>query len=282
MPRLLPALLLASLIGPALVTGSARAEQQVAYLIEQLKTSDDYRVRTQAALALGSSGDDAAVKPLCDALGDGNNAVKVASAAALGKLGKPAGLPCLKAALGKESAPSVKAQMEKSITTLGQSGSSGGGAGSSGGAAPATPPPPGADTKFYVAIQVTNKTKRGAAEVDAIVRAAMQDKLLAKKGYAVAPKAETTAEGGQIVKSKKLKGFFLIVTVESPVYAGSDLSQAVKVTLWTYPDKALQGEFGPKLTQSGTTKGDTQSETLLMKMCAENAVESFQKVAASM
>jgi hypothetical protein len=50
----------------------------------------------------------------------------------------------------------------------------------------------------------------------------------------------------------------------------------------TYPDKALQGELAPKLTQSGTPKGDTQSENLLMKMCAENAVESFQKVAASL
>jgi hypothetical protein len=56
----------------------------------------------------------------------------------------------------------------------------------------------------------------------------------------------------------------------------------VRVTMSTYPDKSLQGEFAPKLTQSGTPKGDTQSENLLMKMCAENAAESFQKVAASL
>ncbi|MFT3771945.1 MAG: hypothetical protein QM820_41595 [Minicystis sp.] len=84
------------------------------------------------------------------------------------------------------------------------------------------------------------------------------------------------------MKSKKLKGFFLIATVEPPVYGGGDLSQVVRVSMWTYPDKALQGEFAPKLTQSGTPKGDTQSESMLMKMCAENAVETFQKVAASL
>ena len=129
---------------------------------------------------------------------------------------------------------------------------------------------------------MTNKTSRPAAEVDAIVRAALQDKILSKKGYAVAPKSETPAQGGQIVKAKKLKGFFLVATVEAPVYGGGDLTQLVRVTMWTYPEKSLQGEFAPKLTQSGTNKGDTQSENVLMKMCAENAAETFQKVAASL
>ncbi|APR78100.1 PBS lyase HEAT repeat-like domain protein [Minicystis rosea] len=279
MPRLvfvrsfaLAVLLLGLLFVPANVLAASIGE-----LANQLRTSDDFRIRTQAALALGASGDDGAVKPLCDALSDANASVKVAAAAALGKLGKPAGLPCLKAALAKESAANVKTQEEKSIAALEKAGSSGGSS-----AAPGAPPPPGPDTKYYVAIQITNKTSRPAAEVDALVRSAMQDKLLAKKGFAVAPKSETSAQGGQIVKSKKLKGFFLIATVEAPVYGGGDLSQTVRISMWTYPDKALQGEFAPKLTQSGTSKGDTQSESLLMKMCAESAVETFQKVAASM
>jgi hypothetical protein len=274
-PRVLTALLVSLLVLVGYLPDVARAAPSVASLIEQLRTSDDYRVRTQAALALGTSGDDAAVKPLCDALGnDSNVSVKVAVAAALGKLGKPAGLPCLKTAQGKETNASVKAQIDKSIAALGSS--------ASGGATPSAPPPPGPDTKFYVAIQVSNKTTRSTGEIEGIVRTAMQNKLIAKKGYAVAPKGETSAQGGQIVKGKKLKGFLLIATVEAPAYGGGDLSQSVKVTMWTYPDKALQGEFSPKLTQSGTPKGDTQSENLLMQMCAENAVESFQKVAASL
>jgi hypothetical protein len=271
MARLFPALLLAlSALGNALFPAPVLAQSRVSALIRELKTSDDARVRTQAALALGATGDDAAVRPLCDALSDANASVKSAAATALGRLGKPAGLPCLKSAASRESSPSVKAQIDKSIAALGSGGGS------------STPPPPGPATRFYVAIQVTNKTGRPAAEVDAIVRGAMQDKILAKKGYAVAPKSETPAQGGQIVKSRNLKGFFLIATVESPVYRGSDLTQVVRVTMWTYPDKSLQGEFSPKLTQSDTRKGDAESETVLMKMCAENAVETFQKVAASM
>jgi hypothetical protein len=250
-----------------------RADPRTSYLADQLKSNDDYRVRTQAALALGASGDDAAVKPLCDALGDSNPSVKVAAAAALGKLAKPAGVPCLQSASKRESATSVKSQIDKSLASL-QSGGSG--------AAGAAPPPPDAKTKVYVAIQVTNKTSRGASDVDALIRAAMQEKLLTKAGYAVAPKTETPAQGGPIVKSKKLKGFFLIATVEAPIYDGGNLSQTVRISMWSYPEKALQGEFAPKLTQSGTPKKDPESEDALMKLCVENAIESFQKVVASL
>jgi hypothetical protein len=261
-------------IGITLIPRAAQADPRTSYLTDQLKSNDDYRVRTQAALALGASGDNAAVKPLCDALGDSNASVKVAAAAALGKLGKPAGLPCLESALKRESAPSVKSQIDKSVTALRSGGSSAGGG--------SAPPLPDAKTKVYVAIQVTNKTSRGAGDVDTLIRAAIQDKLLAKPGYAVAPKSETPAQGGPIVKKNKLKGFYLIATVEAPVYAGGNLSQTVRISMWSYPDKALQGEFAPKLTQSGTPKTDIESEDALMKMCVENAIESFQKVVASL
>ncbi|UQA58229.1 HEAT repeat domain-containing protein [Polyangium aurulentum] len=263
-------LLLAAMGSTGLVPRIAQADPRTGYLVQQLKTSDDFKVRTQAALALGASGDDAAVKPLCEALTDSNASVKAAAAAALGKLGKPAGLPCLQSAIGKEGPGSTKSQMQKSIDTL----KSGGGV--------AAPPPPGPDAKYYVAIEVTNKTSRPAGEIEAIVRGAMQKKLLGKAGYAVAPKGETSAQGGKVVKGKNLKGYFLIATVEPPVYEGGNLTQVVRVSMWTYPGKALQGEFSPKLTQSGTSKGDTESENILMKMCVENAIDTFSKVAASM
>jgi hypothetical protein len=279
MHRLLPALvLLFSALVVVLFPLPARADPRTDYFIEQLRSNDDYRVRTQAALALGASGNDAAVKPLCDALGDSNVSVKVATAAALGRLGKPAGLPCLQSADRRETASAVKTQIQKSIASL----QSAGGSSSGSVTASSTPPPPSADAKFYVAIQVANKTSRSASDIEALVRSAMQEKLLSKKGYAVAPKAETSPQGGQVVKSKKLKGFLLLATVESPVYSGGNLSQVVRVSMFTYPDKALQGEFAPKLTQSGTQAGDTQSENVLMKMCVENAIETFQKVVAAM
>ena len=262
---------LITLAGLALST-TASADPRTAYLAEQLKTNDDYRVRTQAALALGASGDDAAVRPLCDGLNDSNVSVKVAAAAALGKLGKPGGASCLRSAKAKESAPAVKSQIDKSLATLdGGGGSSGGGGGGV-----------GPNTKYYVAIQVTNKSGRPNGEIEGLVRGTMQSKLASRSGYAVAPKSETAAQGKEIVKGKRLKGFFLIATVEPPVYANGNLTQVVRVSVWTYPDKALQAEFAPKLTQEGTSKGDTASENLLVKMCIEHAMDTLHKHVASL
>lgn len=258
-------------LGVFLVALVSLADPRTTVLAGQLK-SDDYRVRTQAALALGSSGDEAAIKPLCDALGDENASVKTAAAAALGKLTKAASLKCLEGAIAKETVPAVKTTMQKSIDALKATSSS----------SSATPPPPGKDAKFYVALDITNKTSRPASEVEAIVRAAMQAKLLTKSGYAVAPKGETTTQGGTIVKAKKLKGFILMATVEAPVYSGGSLSVKISVAMATYPDKSIQASFSPKLTQSNTPSSDTKSEDALFKLCAESAIDSFVKVTASM
>jgi len=267
--RALTSFLLA--LGFLLFAHASVADPRTTVLAEQLK-SDDYRVRTQAALALGASGDDAAVKPLCDALADSNVSVKTAAAAGLGKLVKPAGLKCLEAAIAKETVPAVKTTMQKSIDGLKTTATT----------AAAAPPPPGKDAKFYIAIDITNKTSRPAAEVEAIVRAAMQAKLLGKAGYSVAPKGETVAQGGTIVKGKKLKGFILMATVEAPVYAGGSLAVKLSIAMATYPDKSIQASFSPKLTQSNTPSTDIKSEDALFKLCAESAIESFVKVTASM
>jgi hypothetical protein len=250
------------------VAGLAIAAPDVAYLVKQLQTAEDFRVRTQAALALGSTGDPSAIQPLCKGLGDTNLSVKGASAAALGKLGKPEGLPCLNAAKARETDRSLLATIGQSIDKL-----------SSGGA---EPPPPGPDTKLYVAIQVTNKTSRANAEVERMVRAAMQTKLLQKKEYAVAPRAETVQQAKTLVGSKKLKGYLLMASVEPFRYESGNLTVQVRVTMWTYPDKALKAEFAPKLTQEGTPSADPEGESILLQMASESAVASFQKVAASL
>ena len=254
-----------TLAGIAGLSRTAHADPRTDYMVKQL-ASDDFRVRTQAALALGASRDAAAAKPLCGALNDSNAAVKLAVVAALGKLGNAQGVGCLKTARGSSDAATQKA-IDQALEKISLGGD---------------PPPPGAGAKWYVAIQVTNKTGRPNLEIEGIVRKAMQDKLLANTACAVAPRSETTAQAKDIVKNKKLTGYLLMASGEPYNYAGGNLTVQVKVTMWTYPDKALKAEFQPKLTQQGTSKGDTESENLLMGMGAETAVQSFNKVAASL
>jgi hypothetical protein len=248
---------------------SASAEGRVGFMIEQLKTASDFRLRTQAALALGASDDPAALAPLCEALDDTSDSVRSAAAAAIGKLKNPTGLPCLKEHLADANA-SVRSVVERSAKSL------------EGSIWPAKPPPPGPNDTFYIAIgPVTDKTGRLDKTVEQLVGSTMQDKLLSLRGYAVAPQGEAAAAARRVIKQKSLRGFLLQTRVEPPRSSENGLTIQVRVTMWTYPAKALQGEFSPKLTMSGASAGDKESEDGLIKMAIERAIDSFAQVTAS-
>jgi hypothetical protein len=254
----------------ATLGGGARAQGRTEFLAQQLRTSDDFRVRTQAALALGATDDSAAVDPLCRGLDDGNDVVRTAAAAALAKLGRPQGVPCLKARQAREGNGTARSQIEKSLHALEK-------AGGGNGAMPA-------NARVYVAVGgVTNKTRRSPHELESLVRSAMNDKLRTMSGYVVAPHGESNAAAKKVLADKPaLKAFHLQTTVEPPQYSNNALTVVVRVTMSTYPGKELKGEFAPRLTQSDTPTSDRASEDALIRMALEKALESFDKVVATM
>jgi len=248
---------------------SALAEGRVALLIEQLGNAADFRLRTQAALALGALEDRSATAPLCQALDDKSDSVRSAAAAAIGKLKDSAGLPCLKNHLADTNA-AVRLVIERSVNAL------------RGPAWPAKPPAPGPNDTFYVVIgSVTDKTGRRDNSVAPLVGATMQDKLLSLRGYAVAPQGESEAAAARVIRQRTLRGFLLQTRVEPPRSSSNALTVQVRVTVWTYPGKALRGEVSPKLTMSGVAAGDKASEDSLIRMAIEKAIESFAQVASS-
>ncbi|MBK6513788.1 MAG: HEAT repeat domain-containing protein [Polyangiaceae bacterium] len=259
-------LLVLMLSAALLLAPSMAIAGKVDDLAKQL-ASDDYRVRTQAALTLGATADAAAVKPLCGAINDSNQTVRLAVVAALGKLGKEDGAACLRKLKGSEKDASVKTAIDKSLEKIALGGD---------------PPPPRAGAKYYVAIQVTNKTSRPNLEVEGVVRRAMQEKLLANSACAVAPRDETAAQAAAVLKKGKMSGYLLIASVEPFDYAGGNLKVQLKVTMWTYPDRSLKAEFSPWLKMQGASKGDTKGETQLLQMTGGTAADSFVKVAASL
>jgi hypothetical protein len=249
-----------------LLVNPVHAAPKVEDLAKQL-SSDDFRVRTQAALALGASGDSAAVKPLCGALKDSNQTVRLAVVAGLGKLGRDEGAKCIRAAKPEEKDAAVTQSMDKALDNIALGGD---------------PPLPGAAAKYYVAIQVVNRTNRSQLEVEGIVRRALSAKLLSNSANAVAPRNESNQQATNIVNARKLKGYVLSASVEPFSYAGGNLTVVLKVSMSTYPDRSLKAEFSPKLTQKDTPKEDAAAERVLVKMAAENAADSFTKVVASL
>jgi hypothetical protein len=258
---------LPALVALTLVLHAARAEAQdkIDKLIDQLSV-DDFRLRTQAALALGASKSKRALNPLCKALDDDNTTVRIASASALEKL-KLGGSECLQKRLADEPNASVKATIKKAMKAVGSES--------------ADEPVISSSTKYYVLIgKTTDKTGRGDGEVDGMVRKAMSKVATSLDGYALAPASETAGQAKKrFDKWKKLKGIYLLPKVSEPKYVGGKLTVRVEVSIFTYPGKALKGSVAVPLTQEGVSSRDTEAETELIKMASERVLEKFSKLA---
>ena len=250
---------------------SARADSRTTFLAERLK-ADDFRVRTNAALALGATSDDAAVQPLCGALSDSNEVVRQSAAAALKRLAKPASLGCLKARLAVEGSDSVKLQLTRAIESLDGAGGGGGG----GGGPDDGPPKLVANAKYYVSLSsITNNTGRPQAEIDKVVLAAMKAKFESLGNYQLAPKVETPDAAKAVIARRSMKGYYLSVTVSAFDYSSGGLKVTVRMTVASYPGKNILGELGPNAMMPGTRPGDHGAEDQLMQATAARAVESF-------
>jgi len=237
---------------------SVRADSRTAFLIDRLK-SDDFRVRTNAALALGATHDDAAVQPLCGAVSDGNDVVRQAAAAALGRLGKPAGLPCLRARLAVESSASVKLQLTRAISSLESAGGGGG--------------TPTANAKFYVAVSVSNNT---TGHDGSQILATVTNKLGSLGGYQIAPRSESPAAARTVIAQRHLTGYYLAVSA-SLTDTSQGLKALVRIAVFSYPSRDLRGEVAPYAIAPGARRGDASTESSLLQAVAERAVEQFSQ-----
>lgn len=258
--RLMRALSVVVLLGTLLWTSSAVAQaSDVDRLIYNLANSEDFRVRTQAALALGASKSERATPALCGALADSNTTVRAASAAALGRLAFSGARECLERRLASESSDVVKATIQKAFDVF-----------------------PG-DTKFYISIgKSTDKTGRGTAEVDGIVRSAMKSKAGQTVGLLAAPANESQADAKRrLTAHAGVKGFYLSPGVLAPDYAGGNLKVKIEVAMLSYPDKNLIGSYSVNLTEPGVSPGSTENENELIRMVAERAIDKFAGIAAN-
>ncbi len=253
---------LATLVVLALTLSSsvALANERIDKLALQLRSAEDFRVRTQAALALGASQSKLAVDPLCGGLGDANATVRTAAAAALGKLAL-GGSECLEQRLEVEAAAPVKSALKKALAAV----------------LKAREPAFTADTKYYVAIgKSTDKTGRTNGSVDALVRRGIASAVEQEPAVLLAPRQETETEGkARLAKRKGVKGFFLTVKIDPPKYANGSLTVRLEVLIFTYPGKALKATLPMKLTQTDTAPGSEAAEDELIQDAASRAMAKF-------
>jgi HEAT repeats len=258
-----------ALAGAMLALGAVRPafadESRVPFLVEKLR-APDFRLRTNAALSLGASGEDAAISPLCGALSDESDVVRQAATAGLKRLGKPAGVGCLKSRLASEPSDAVKLQLTRAIEALLAKGAGGG----SEGLEPASNP----NAKYYVALSsIQNRSGKTQGEVDSAVLGAVRKKLESAGTFQIAPNKETPEAAKSALKKRKLRGFYLAISVDPFDYA-SGTKATVRVAIFSYPNKDLKGE-SPGRARSGASKGDKSAEDSLLTAAAETAVQAF-------
>jgi hypothetical protein len=231
----------------ALVTSfcAHAADGRMAFLKKQLEKGKDPRLRSQAALLLGASGEAEALKPLCGALADPDAVVRSAAARALEALADPKGVACLQAR-ANDPDPAAKASIAKSLGALkGLAGKK---------------------PTLYVSLPAV-ESQGGAVAADVLTLA--HDRLragLAAKGAALAPEGEAKAAAHQVMKARKLKGYYVRVRLE-PV--GNSLK--LNLLCFTYPENALLGEVNVKA--SGARPADLVKA--LVPRALDEAAETF-------
>jgi len=247
--------------------GTAHAQSQLQLLEKRLK-DPSFQVRVQAALALGGSDSDQAVRPLCGALDDDTGSVRAAAAAALGRLRRQSGLACLRNRLKREPNETVQNQLKRALERVERDVALRNDARSS--------RTPSRGSRWYVAVDETkNKTNRSKRDVDLLVQATIRKTLLTEQRVAVAPAGQDKDSFETLTRQHRVQGYMLRPTVETIAYDGSNLTVSIRVTLFTYPDMALQAEFAPKLSMTGTSTRDVEAEDKLIRMAAERAAGKF-------
>jgi hypothetical protein len=249
-----------------LLTGAAAAQGtgDVDRMISNLRTGGDFRVRTQAALALGASRSPRAKEALCGGLADSNTTVRAAAAAALGKL-QMGGADCLEKRFASEPNQTVKAAIQTALDRV------------RGGAEPVFT----SSTKYYIAIGKTaDKSGRTGDAIDRMVRTAMAS-VAAELGVVLAPENETQEQAKKRLSAHKgVRGFYLAPRLAPFDYAGEKLKVRLEIAFFSYPEKNMLGNFTRTAAIDGMTEKDPSSEDDLVKTVGESALTQFAKVAA--
>jgi hypothetical protein len=251
--------------------------ERVRFLADKLK-SDDARVRTSAALALGASNEDGAVDPLCGALADPTDVVRQASAVAMKRLGRATALACLKDRATRETNDGVKIAISRAIDSIAAAGGgSGAGGGGDDGKIKDNP-----SAKYYIALStIANSTGRAQPEVEGLVVKAIKSKLDAAGTIQLAPQKETADSARDTLKKRKMNGFYLAIAVDKFDYSNGNLRVKVKIGVFTYPGKSLLGNVDKTLTKEGVSSGDKSSEDQMLDLAAGLASEQFAQNASA-
>ena len=255
--RRAPGFLLALAVLLGLLSGAREARaDRVDDLIRTLATTSSYKVKVQACLVLGKTGDKRARPILEGALKDENATVRMSAADALGKLGDRQAEGSLRAA-ANDPVPAVGQAARRALAALERAGARGSGQAAGGG------------SRFYISVgPLSNRSKGGGADAVRLFRESLLRELKKTPGVAV--------DGGL---QKGQTGYYVdgnIVRLQAqPVGSWNEISCDLKVLVATFPGKSIiMWTDGGATVQVGHRPGEEQSG---MRDCLEAAVQGIRE-----
>jgi hypothetical protein len=238
---LLSALLACLCSAPTTVAADARSD----YLIRLLTDSNQFRVRAQAAISLGSiTGSSSVVGALVEALGDEHPAVRAAAANSLGRLGDPSAIAALRSST-KDDEPPVRVAAKAAIARL-ESVARRRGVEVPDGA-------PGGPPKYYIATGTPGSkvTSLSRADLQAL-GSDLRDRLQRIDGVMLAPSGESPAAARKVLEREKLKGFYIESSVTSvDEKPDGAVRVAVSLIVATYPGRDMRAMMSGAATAMG-------------------------------
>jgi hypothetical protein len=229
----------------------AFADPRATYLARLLRTSDSFRVRTQAAISLGRlERDSAATAALVGALDDSHPAVRAAAASSLGRLGDPATLEALRRRRGELDA-SARQAVRSAIQSLERVARS----------RPQTTPVPrpitGGRERYYIGVGMPGGTN---ARLERSVLEAAREFIAGRvgeiDGVVIAPERESTTEARQVLRRRRLTGYFLESSVVKVENRDGGVRAEVSIIVNTYPGRDMRVILNGAATVQGGGTGD--------------------------
>jgi len=250
---------------------ASSGEKEVAAATKVLVQSDDFRLRVDAALRLGNSGDAKARVPLENALEDAHPSVRQAAATALSKLGDALAIPALEARVSKESNAPTKSALKKAIDEL-----------KAGGTSSATSPtgaPVWEKTKYVVKLnKVSNSTGVRGEALAAVLETSARGKLAAIPGVYVLP---TGTQGTTELTTATSKGVpvvgldAVIVSLDSGKI-GAEVKIQAKVNLTVTKLQVIKASIEGNASTIGSESSSKNPVSMakLQDMAVDGAVTS--------
>ncbi len=259
------------------VAATAGADARTDYLIRILRTSSMFRVRTQAAISLGSvhTGPEV-VEALSGALGDDHPAVRAAAAAALERHGDPSALPALRrAAHDREAA--VRTAAERAVRQLERMARSRPRSRALPDSSSGTEPSGGGEARYYVAIGRPGTRLRNVSH-DTLdqLRSFIERQVRGVPGVEVAPASERPAAANRVLRQRGLVGYYLdssIVEVEPR--PGGGLHVRVSVVVQTYPGRDIRSMLNGAAT---VTSGGGAAQRQVIEGALRSALRGLAPV----